>query len=59
MLPAAWINEDGVSLNYQFVRYATPLVQGELQVPYENGVPNFIQLNNYRVSRRLDPHKFE
>jgi hypothetical protein len=29
-LPADWINEDGVSMNFQFLRYAQPLVQDEV-----------------------------
>src|ERR1017187_2298365 len=31
-LPTDWINEDGVSMNFQFLRYAQPLVQGEVPV---------------------------
>src|SRR5690606_20431519 len=33
-LPRDWINEDGVSMNFQFLRYAQPLIQGETAVPY-------------------------
>ncbi|MGJ3244430.1 MAG: 6-phosphofructokinase [Opitutales bacterium] len=58
-LPTNWINEDGVSMSYQFYKYALPLIQGEVQVPYENGVPQFIALNQKRVSKRLDSHDFD
>lgn len=53
-LPVSWINEDGVSMNYQFVKYASPLIQGEVEVPYEKGVPRFAELSHVRVSRKLE-----
>ena len=52
-LPREWINEDGVSLNFQFIRYATPLIQGELAVPHDNGVPVFAKLDKSRVDKQL------
>jgi len=58
-LPHNWINEDGISLSYQFTKYATPLIQGEVQVPYENGLPKFIKLNGERVPKELEPYSFE
>lgn len=58
-LPANWIAEDGVSLTYQFVKYAQPLIQGEIEVPRENGLPAYISLSKRRVDRVLPPHTFE
>jgi len=55
-LPAGWINEDGVSMNFQFLRYAQPLVQDEVEVPYENGVPTFARLSKVRVDKQLAPY---
>ncbi len=52
-LPREWINEDGVSMNHQFVRYATPLIQGESIVPYEHGVPQFARLERIPVDKLL------
>ncbi|MDR1279197.1 MAG: 6-phosphofructokinase [Opitutaceae bacterium] len=52
-LPREWINEDGVSMNHQFVRYATPLIQGETPVLYENGLPAFAKLEKVRVDKKL------
>lgn len=57
-LPADWINEDGISMNFQFVRYATPLIQGETVVPHENGLPHFAKLDKVRVDRQLDGYDF-
>ncbi|MEY4487808.1 MAG: hypothetical protein RIQ79_316, partial [Verrucomicrobiota bacterium] len=48
-----WINEDGISMNHQFVRYATPLIQGETPVHYENGLPSFAKLDKVRVDKVL------
>lgn len=52
-LPKEWIHEDGISMNYQFVRYASPLIQGEIPIPYENGLPVVAHLEKHRVSKKL------
>ena len=56
-LPAEWVNEDGVSLNFQFFRYATPLIQGEVAVPYDNGLPSYVRLAKSRVDKMLPSHE--
>lgn len=56
-LPREWINEDGVSMNFQFQRYALPLIQGETPVPYENGLPNFSKLEKVRVDKVLGAYE--
>ncbi len=58
MLPEEWINEDRVSMNYQFFKYASPLIRGEVQVPYEHGLPMYVQLSKNRVPKVLGEHKF-
>lgn len=58
-LPTDWINEDGTSMSFQFVKYALPLIQGEVQVPYENGLPKFATLAKTRIFRLLDPFQPE
>ena len=52
----SWINEDGISLSYQFVKYASPLIQGEVEIPHENGLPKFVKLSGEVVERVLPPH---
>lgn len=52
-LPREWINEDGVSMNFQFLRYAQPLIQGETVVPFDNGLPAFAKLDKVRVDKQL------
>lgn len=56
-LPREWINEDGVSMNFQFYRYAQPLIQGEVEVPYENGLPSFVRLEKHRVDKLLSGYE--
>ena len=56
-LPREWINEDGVSMNFQFLRYALPLIQGEVALPYENGVPLYARLDKVRVDKVLPPYE--
>jgi 6-phosphofructokinase 1 len=56
-LPREWINEDGVSMNFQFQRYALPLIQGETPVPYENGLPSFAKLEKVRVDKLLGAYE--
>ncbi len=55
-LPKEWINEDGISMNFQFHRYALPLIQGEVPVPFENGLPAFVRLDKIRVDKLLQPY---
>ncbi|HKJ91498.1 MAG TPA: 6-phosphofructokinase [Oceanipulchritudo sp.] len=52
-LPANWINDDGVSLSFQFVKYASPLIQGEVAVPQDNGLPSFVKLGKEPVQAIL------
>jgi 6-phosphofructokinase 1 len=40
-IPREWINEEGTDVTEEFVRYALPLIQGEVQAPMKDGVPNF------------------
>jgi len=56
-LPREWINEDGVSMNFQFLRYAQPLIQGETVVPYENGLPIFAKLEKSRIDKVLGEYE--
>ncbi|MEC7628191.1 MAG: 6-phosphofructokinase [Verrucomicrobiota bacterium] len=58
-IPEDWIAEDGVSMTAKFIKYCQPLIQGEVEVPYENGVPSFVRLSKRRIRKVLDPHDFE
>lgn len=55
-IPPQWINEDGVSLSFHYHRYAQPLIQGEVALPWENGTPKYIRLGRRLLTRRLEPY---
>ena len=57
-LPPEWINDDGVSMNFPFVKYATPLIQGEVDVVWENGLPLFAKFKASRVDKLLSSYEF-
>lgn len=40
-VPKEWITEEGSDIGEEFVRYALPLIRGEVCVPTENGLPVF------------------
>lgn len=58
-IPSDWISEDGVSMTAKFIKYAQPLIMGEVEVPFENGVPAYVRLSKRRVRKVLDPFTFE
>lgn len=42
--PSDWISESTMTVNYSMVKYALPLIQGEVPVTFEKGLPQFAQL---------------
>lgn len=40
-VPLEWITKEGSDIGKEFIQYATPLIQGEVTVPTENGLPKF------------------
>ena len=56
-LPREWINEDNVSMNFQFLRYAQPLIQGEVILPHDTGVPVFARLDKVRIDKSLPAYE--
>ena len=51
--PESWINEDKISISQQFNKYVLPLIQGEVKVPYENGLPAYVRLAKNEVEKKL------
>ena len=42
-VPIEWITEEGNDITDELIEYLIPLIQGEVAIPYENGVPkNFV-----------------
>jgi ATP-dependent phosphofructokinase / diphosphate-dependent phosphofructokinase len=40
-LPLEWINEAGNYVNEDFISYARPLIQGEVEIPMQGGLPDY------------------
>lgn len=40
-VPLSWITKGGSDIGDEFIQYALPLIQGEVKVPSENGLPLF------------------
>lgn len=40
-VPLDWITDDGTDVSEELVDYVSPLIQGEVNVPGENGLPKF------------------
>ena len=54
-LPREWISEDGFLPNEKFIAYAAPLIEGEVKVPMEAGLPKYVSLEPNRVEKKLPP----
>ena len=54
-VPRDWMSEDGFLPNEKFMEYARPLIEGEVKVPMEGGLPKFVQLEKVRVEKKLPP----
>ncbi|OUP49154.1 6-phosphofructokinase [Lachnoclostridium sp. An181] len=40
-VPLSWITENGCDVTDEFISYARPLIQGQVDVPMEDGLPRF------------------
>jgi 6-phosphofructokinase 1 len=56
-VPRAWMTEDGFLPNEKFIEYARPLIQGEVKVPIEGGLPKYAVLERSRVEKKLAPRQ--
>ena len=56
-IPRDWISEDGFMPNEKFIEYARPLIEGEVKVPTEGGLPKFVVLEKSRVEKKLAPRE--
>ena len=54
-IPRDWISEDGFLPNEKFVEYARPLIEGEVKIPVENGLPKYVALDKSKVEKKLGP----
>src|SRR5512142_3589226 len=57
MMPKDFITEDGFGITEKCRTYLTPLIKGEDYPPYKDGLPQYVQLKNVAVTKKLG--KFE
>ena len=54
-IPRDWMSEDGFLPNDKFIEYARPLIEGDLRLPDEGGLPKFVVLEKVPVEKKLPP----
>jgi ATP-dependent phosphofructokinase / diphosphate-dependent phosphofructokinase len=54
-IPRDWFSDDGFLPNEKFIAYARPLIQGEVKVPMEGGLPKYVALERSPVEKKLPP----
>lgn len=54
-IPKDWIAEDGFLPNEKFVAYARPLIEGEVKVPMDGGLPKYVAFEKAKVEKKLPP----
>lgn len=50
-IPAEWVTSDGTGLTQDFIDYALPLIQGEVRMPLEDGLPRMARLKKVPVKK--------
>ena len=53
MMPRSYITKDGFGITNRCRSYLAPLIRGEAYPPYKNGLPNYVQLRNVPVPKKL------
>lgn len=51
-VPRRWINKEGNDITQEMVDYIRPLIEGEVQVPYRNGLPDYIDIRHLDVKKQ-------
>jgi ATP-dependent phosphofructokinase / diphosphate-dependent phosphofructokinase len=55
-VPRDWLSENGFLPNEKFIAFAQPLIEGELNTPFEHGLPKFTPLDKVPVEKKLPPY---
>jgi len=45
-VPVEWINKEGNDINAELIDYLKPLIQGEVEQDYENGLPKYLDISH-------------
>jgi hypothetical protein len=52
-MPRSFITKDGFGITQTARDYLQPLISGEDHPPYKNGLPDYVQLKNVMVPKKL------
>lgn len=55
--PAAWIDGSGTMISSNFFRYVSPLIQGEVEVPYKGGLAEYVHLQGVKQFEMAARHR--
>ena len=53
LVPRDWFTADGFLPNENFIEYARPLIEGEIEYPIERGLPKYVTLDKALVEKKL------
>lgn len=56
-MPRNFISKDGYGITAKCRTYLAPLIKGEDYPPFKNGLPQYVQLKNIAVPKKLDEFK--
>lgn len=56
VFPEDWVHENSVTLRHQFYKFAIPLIQDEVALPHDNGLPVYVRLAKNRIDRKLESY---
>ncbi len=48
-VPLRWITKKGNFVTKEFIEYVRPLIQGEVNIPVQNGLPCYPRLEKSRI----------
>lgn len=51
-VPRAWINQEGNDVTQELIDYVRPLIDGVVQTPYRNGLPDYIDIRHLDVNKQ-------
>ncbi len=57
MMPRNFISKDGFGITEKCRAYLAPLIKGEDYPPYKDGLPQYVQLKNVAVAKKLKEFK--
>lgn len=51
-VPRSWINKEGNDVTQEIIDYINPLIEGVVQTPYRNGLPDYIDIRHLDIKKQ-------